>query len=53
MRLDWLIKYSLFTAHGRSDVRTPVHAWGALTGGIARCVVEDKLNGGPKLLIVE
>jgi hypothetical protein len=29
IRLDWLNKYSLFTAHGRRGVRTPVHAWGA------------------------
>jgi hypothetical protein len=27
MRLDWLNKYSLFTAHGRRGVRPPVHAW--------------------------
>ncbi len=29
IRLDWLNKYSLFTSHGKRDVRTPVHAWGA------------------------
>jgi hypothetical protein len=29
IRLDRLNKYSLFRAHGRRDVRTPVHAWGA------------------------
>ncbi len=29
IRLDRLNKYSLFTAHGRRGVRTPVHAWGA------------------------
>jgi hypothetical protein len=28
IRLDQLNKYSLFTAHGRRDVRTPVHTWG-------------------------
>jgi hypothetical protein len=28
MRLDRLNKYSLFTAHGRRGVRTPVHTWG-------------------------
>jgi hypothetical protein len=28
IRLDWLNKHILFTAHGRRDVRTPVHAWG-------------------------
>jgi hypothetical protein len=26
IRLDWLNKYILFTAHGRRDVHTPVHA---------------------------
>jgi hypothetical protein len=29
IRLEWLNKYSLFTAHGRRGVRTPVHTWGA------------------------
>jgi hypothetical protein len=28
IRLDRLNKCMLFTAHGRRDVRTPVHAWG-------------------------
>jgi hypothetical protein len=28
IRLDRLNKYKLFTAHGRRDIRTPVHAWG-------------------------
>jgi hypothetical protein len=29
IRLDPLNKYMLFTAHGRRDIHTPVHAWGA------------------------
>jgi hypothetical protein len=38
IRLDRLNKYSLFTALGRRDVRTPVHAWGPI-GLISLCSV--------------
>jgi hypothetical protein len=39
IRLDRLNKYSLFKAHGRRDVRTPVTAWGAPLGLISLCSV--------------
>jgi hypothetical protein len=30
MRLDWLNKYSFFTAHGRRSVHTPAYTWAPL-----------------------
>jgi hypothetical protein len=37
IRLDRLNTYSLFTAHGRRGVRTPVHTWGGALGLISLC----------------
>jgi hypothetical protein len=41
IRLERLNKYSLFTAHGRRGIRTPVHAWGPPKAS-SHCAVQEE-----------
>jgi hypothetical protein len=48
IRLDWLNKYSLLTAHGRRGVRTRVHTWGGGLGLISLYSAGSRISESPR-----